>query len=68
MATDQKDCSEFLDLVLLSYLTSVHSSTKVSPFRLVYGCEANLPLHMLSPAVSGYVAPIFITDYATGLA
>ena len=67
-ATDQKDWSAYLNLVLLSYRTSVHSSTKVSPFRLVYGHEANLPLHMLSPEVSGCVAPTSMTVYATGLA
>ena len=49
VSSDQKDWCSYLDLVLLAYRTSVHSSSNFTPFQLVYGREANLPSSFLVP-------------------
>ena len=49
VSKNQKDWCEYLDLVLFAYRTSVHSSTGFSPFELVYGRAARLPMHLLCP-------------------
>ena len=39
-----KDWDEFLPLVLFAYRTSLHDSVKDTPFFLLYGRDAKLPL------------------------
>ena len=47
--TNQSDWCSYLDLVLLAYRTSVHSSTGYTPFELQHGRQARLPTHLLVP-------------------
>jgi hypothetical protein len=42
-----KDWESFLPLALLSYRTSVHSSTGMSPFHCLYGIDARLPVDII---------------------
>ena len=45
---DQKDWECYLDLVLLAYRTSTHSSTDVSPFHMPSGRETTLHFHLIA--------------------
>lgn len=54
VATDQKDWCQYLDLVMMAYRTSVHSSTGNTPFELEHGRQARLPTHLLLPDVTVY--------------
>lgn len=42
----QDDWDEHLDCVLFSYRTSVHASTKYTPFFLMFGCDPVLPIEL----------------------
>ena len=44
--TEQDDWDEHIESVLFSYRTSVHASTKFTPFYLMYGREAVLPVQL----------------------
>ena len=41
---DQKNWSESLPYITFAYNTSIHSTTKYSPFYLLFGYEAKLPI------------------------
>lgn len=41
--TDQSDWDEWLDFAMFSYNTTVHSSSKFTPFELVFGYKLSLP-------------------------
>ena len=47
VATDQKDWDQYVDL-MFAYRTSSHSSAGLTPFQLIYGREAKLPIHLLT--------------------
>lgn len=40
---NQTDWDEWLDFAMFSYNTTVHTSTKYTPFELIFGTKANLP-------------------------
>ena len=44
--TEQDDWDEHIESILFSYHTSVHASTKFTPFYLMYGREAVLPVQL----------------------
>ena len=44
--TEQDDWDEHIESILFSYRTSVHASTKCTPFYLMYGREAVLPVQL----------------------
>ena len=51
MVTTYKDWHEMLPFALYGYRTTVHSSTGATPFSLVYGMEAVLPLEVEIPSL-----------------
>ena len=57
---DQDDWDEHLESVLISYCTSVHATTKHTPFFLMYGREAVLPIQLQTGN-----ALVAITDIAS---
>ena len=46
---NQKDRDRWLPQVLLAYRSSVHESTGATPFSLLYGREAHLPIDLCFP-------------------
>ena len=46
----QKDWNEKLPYALCAYNTSIHASTGTTPYSLVYGMEAVLPIELLLPS------------------
>jgi len=47
---NQKDWDQYINFVLFAYRTSIHISTKETPFMLLYGREPRTPLDvMLNP-------------------
>lgn len=47
VAADQRDWDDYLPTVLLAYRSSVHSSTKQTPFMLMFGRELSLPVDVM---------------------
>jgi transposase InsO family protein len=47
-AKEPSDWDEYLVSALIAYRVSVHSTTKISPFRMLYGHEPGLPLTLAS--------------------
>ena len=46
---NQKDWDHWLPQVLLAYRSSVHKPTGATPFALLYGREARLPVDLFFP-------------------
>ena len=40
---DQTNWDQWIDFAMFSYNTTVHTTTKFTPFELIYGTKANLP-------------------------
>jgi hypothetical protein len=51
MVATYKDWHEMLPFALHGYRTSVHTSTGTTPFSLVYGMEAVLPVDVEIPSM-----------------
>jgi hypothetical protein len=47
---DNKEWDQFVDAVLLAYRTKKHKTTSKTPFYLVYGREATLPIDLKIPS------------------
>ena len=62
---DHNDWDVRLPLALFAYRNSVHSSSGVSPFRAVYGREANTPLVLIGTQVEA--KDKFISNYCDEL-
>ena len=43
----QRDWDQFIPLLMLAYRTTPQESTKVTPFRMMFGREANLPIDLI---------------------
>ena len=52
MSDHTNDWDDYLDPVLFGIRTSVHESTKFTPFFLMYGREARFPLEVEKCATS----------------
>ena len=59
---DQNDWDENLESVLVSYHTSVDATTKYTPFFLMYGREAVLPIQLQTGNVDNDHTLVTITD------
>ena len=59
---DHFDWDENLESVLFSYRTSVHATTKYTPFFLMYGREAVLPIQLQTGNVDNDHTLVTITD------
>jgi hypothetical protein len=46
--TNQTDWDRFLDGIVLAYNTTPHETTQISPYRLVFGKEAKLPINIMT--------------------
>ena len=46
MTNINKDWQEYVSFALCTYCTSIHTSTSVTPYSLVYGMEAILPVEV----------------------
>ena len=62
---DHSDWDVHLPLALFAYRNSVHSSSGVSPFKAVYGREANTPLVLMSTPAEAREK--FISNYCDEL-
>ncbi|MCI81709.1 gypsy retrotransposon integrase-like protein, partial [Trifolium medium] len=51
MVKTYKDWHEMLPFALHSYMTAVRTSTGATPFSLVYGMEAVLPIEVEIPSL-----------------
>jgi hypothetical protein len=62
-AKKQKDWDSYVPLVTFAYNTSVHDATKQTPFAMLYGRQAQLPLDvaLLKPASPGVSAHDYYT-------
>ncbi|PKI52180.1 hypothetical protein CRG98_027423 [Punica granatum] len=51
MTATCKDWREILHFALLAYRTSIRTSTRATPYSLVYGMEAVLPIEVEIPSM-----------------
>ena len=56
VSKDEKDWDRWLPSVLFAYRTAIHSSTGKSPFELLYGRIARLPIELKVPIIEGPVS------------
>jgi Integrase zinc binding domain len=58
----QTDWCEWLPFVVFSYNTTPHTSTKYTPYELVYGRQAVLPTAIIQPPTFAYTYDNFLDD------
>ncbi|PKI73948.1 hypothetical protein CRG98_005673 [Punica granatum] len=59
MTVNYRDRHEMLPFTLLAYRTSIRSSTGTTPYSLVYGMEAVLPIEVEIPSMRQRMARAF---------
>ena len=64
---NQKEWDHWLPQVLLAYRSSVHESTGATPFALLYGHEARLPVDLCFPCPAEPTAPTNYQEYTATL-
>lgn len=67
VSKNQKDWDLWLEQVLFAYRTSVHESTGATPFFLLYGREARLPIDLCFAPPPGDETAASYNHYATQL-
>ena len=55
--TDGQDWDEHLQAIAFSYRVGQQASTKMSPFRLIYGVQARLPIELELPSGQPQLSP-----------
>jgi hypothetical protein len=60
---NKRDWDEQLDLLTLAYNTATHATTKYSPFYLLYGRKAKMPIDLYGEEVF-FDLPLTTDDYA----
>ena len=48
---EQNDWDQWLQQLKFAYVTSVHSTTGLTPFEVLYGRKPNLPVDLLCPSI-----------------
>jgi len=67
VAANQKDWDLWLASVLFAYRSSPHSSTKISPFEMVFGRTPTQPIEFRIPVPTRSEAPKDANDYYSAL-
>ena len=47
MSEDQRDWDDHIPLLMLAYKTTPQESTRISPYKMMFGKEAALPIDLL---------------------
>ena len=63
---NQRDWDEKLQLLQFAYNTACHSTTKYSPYYLMYGRTPKIPIDLISPSVE-LSLPQNMDDYVEGM-
>lgn len=58
----QTDWDNWLNFAIFSYNTTVHTSTKFSPFELVFGNKARIPSHLTQDPIFKYTYDDYIDE------
>lgn len=64
---DQTNWDKWLDTATLSYNTSEHSTTKYSPYQLIFGKKPDLPSSITKPPEFKYYYDDYVTELAQRL-
>jgi hypothetical protein len=68
VGTRQKDWDKYIHLIMMAYRSSVHERTGISPCRMMFGHEINLPVDLvLGRPFQEKVnenAPIYVRDFS----
>jgi hypothetical protein len=48
ISANQTDWDNYIDGIVLAYNTTPHETTGISPYRLVFGREARLPIDVIT--------------------
>ena len=64
---DQKNWDSILPQVMMAYRSSVHETTRCTPFKLMFGREVRLPIDLMFGQVPDHDTQMSTTDYARHL-
>jgi len=63
----QKDWDQHLDFIIMAFNSTLHQSTGVSPYRLVYGREMAFPLEIITKKIEDRDEPKYVSAYVSEL-